>query len=383
MQPFTFHLVPRIHYGTGTAARAGSEMARLGARRVLVVTDPGVLAAGICQPVLQSLAEAGLSHETFSGVSTNPTDEQVMAAAATYRERGTDALIGLGGGSAMDVAKSAAAVVAGGGHIRDYENGRRTVKGRHPPLVFIPTTAGTGSEAVGGTIITDTSRPFKMHIVAVPGDVALCDPLTTLTLPPPITAATGLDALTHAVGAYVSVESQPLADAYALYAIELVRRWLMRAVEHGEDREARSWMMVASLAAGISMKGGGSGEHAFAHSVNALHRVHHGVGCAVFLVPVMEHNLGACRHRYADIARAMGVERGNSDDLDLARAGIEAIRALIGQAGIPSLAELGIRRGDVPRLAEYVLEDAFHLGLNPVPITAEDVERILWTTLAA
>lgn len=383
MQPFTFQLVPRVHYGEGTAARAGSEMARLGARRVLVVTDPGVLAAGVCEPILASLAEAGSSHETFSAVSTNPTDDQVMAAAATYRDRGMDAIIGLGGGSAMDVAKSAAAVVAGGGHIRDYEDGRRKVEAPHPPLMFIPTTAGTGSEVVGGTIITDTSRPFKMHIVAVPGHVALCDPLTTLSLPPAVTAATGLDALTHAVGAYVSVECQPLADAYALYAIELVRRWLMRAVEHGDDREARSWMMVASLTAGISMKGGGSGEHAFAHGINAIHRVHHGVGCAVFLIPVMEHNLEACADRYAGIARAMGVERGAMSDLDHARAGIEAIRALIREAGIPSLAELGIRRGDVPRLVEYVLEDAFHLGLNPVPITGEDAERILWTTLAA
>jgi alcohol dehydrogenase class IV len=383
VQLFTFQLSPRVRYGEGAAGEAGAELARLGAGRALVVTDPGVLAAGIAEGVLASLAAAGVGFEVWSEVSTNPTDEQVMAAARAYRAAGADGIVGLGGGSAMDVAKSAAAVVAGGGHIRDYEDGRRRVEGPHPPLVFIPTTAGTGSEVVGGTIITDTSRPFKMHVVAVPGHVALCDPLLTLTLPPAVTAATGLDALTHAIGAYVSVERQPLADAYALYAIELVARWLMRAVDHGQDREARSWMMVASLTAGISMKGGGSGEHAFAHGINVLHRVHHGVGCAVFLVPVMEFNLAHCADRYARIARAMGVEGAGMGEEELGRAGIEAIRALIARAGIPSLPGLGIARSDLPRLVEYALEDSFHLGLNPVPISPADAERLVEITYRA
>lgn len=383
MQRFTFQLNPRVHYGEGAAAKAGPELAGLGAHKALVVTDPGVLEAGVCRPVLESMTAAGVEHAVFSGVATNPTDEQVMAAVAAYREAATDALVGLGGGSSLDVAKSAAAVLAGGGHIRDYEDGRRTAEPPPPPLMFVPTTSGTGSEVVGGTIITDTSRQFKMHIVAVPGHVALCDPLLTLTLPPAVTAATGLDALSHAIGAYVSVESQPLADAYALYAIELVSRWLMRAVEDGQDREARSWMMVAALTAGISMKGGGSGEHAFAHGINVLHRVHHGVGCAVFLAEVMEYNLARCPERYARIARAMGVEGSFDGPEELGRAGIEAVRRLIRQAGIPTLKELGVGQGDLPRLVDYVMQDEFHLGLNPVPITAADAERILETTLAA
>jgi alcohol dehydrogenase class IV len=280
----------------------------------------------------------------------------------------------------MDVAKSAAAVASNGGHIRDYEDGARPVTQPHPPLMFVPTTSGTGSEAVGGTIITDTSRQFKMHIVAVPGHVALCDPLLTLSLPPAVTAATGLDALSHAIGAYVSVERQPLADAYALYAIELVSQWLMRAVTQGQDREARAWMMVASLTAGISMKGGGSGEHAFAHGINVLHRVHHGVGCAVFLADVMDYNLPQCADRYARIGQAMGVQASGGTE-ERARAGIAAVRSLIKTAGIPTLRELGVGEKHVPRLVDYVMQDAFHLGLNPVPITAGDAEKILWTTL--
>jgi alcohol dehydrogenase class IV len=380
---FTFQLFPKIHYGCGAAAAAGAELARLGARRPLVVTDPGVLAAGAASTVLDSLAAAGLTREVFSQVETNPTDVQVMAAVDAYRRAEADALVGLGGGSAMDVAKSAAAVVAGGGNIHDYEDGRRTASAPPPPLLFIPTTAGTGSEAVGGTIIVDTRRMFKMHIVAVPGHVALCDPLLTLTLPPWVTAATGLDALSHAIGAYVSVERQPLADAYALYAIELVARWLMKAVGDGSDREARSWMMVASLAAGISMKGGGSGEHAFAHGINVQHRVHHGQGCAIFLADVMDYNLESSVERYARIAQALGVERGASSEREHARAGIAAVRALVAAGGTPRLREVGMADSHVPRLVDYVMQDAFHLGLNPVPITAGDAERIVRTTLAA
>lgn len=383
METFTFQLFPRIHYGCGVATMAGRELARLGVHHALVVTDPGVIAAGVAAGVLTSLTAAGVTWEVFSEVETNPADVHVMAAVAAYRRAGADGLVGLGGGSAMDVAKSAAAVVTGGGDIRDYEDGRRVIDAPHPPLVFIPTTAGTGSEAVGGTIIVDTSRMFKMHIVAVPGHVALCDPLLTLSLPPWVTAATGLDALSHAIGAYVSVERQPLADANALYAIELVSRWLLPAIADGADRQARSWMMVASLTAGISMKGGGSGEHAFAHGINVQHRVHHGQGCAIFLADVMDYNLASSVPRYARIGQAMGVERGGGSEEDQARAAIAAVRALSAAAGTPPLRQVGVAERHVPRLVEYVMQDAFHLGLNPVPIAAADAERILHTTLAA
>jgi len=381
VQPMTFSLHPSVHYGPGSARRAGEEVRRLGARRALVVTDPGVLAAGVAGEIERSLTAAGVEFETFSEIESNPTDRQVMAAVEAFRATGAGAIVGLGGGSPMDVAKSAAAVVAGGGHIRDYEDGRRAVSEPHPPLVFIPTTAGTGSEVVGGTIITDTERRFKMHVVAVPGHVALCDPLLTLSLPKALTAATGLDALSHAVGAYVSVERQPLADAYALYAIELIGRWLPRAVADGADGEARHWMMVASLSAGISMKGGGSGEHAFAHGLNARHHVHHGVACAIFLAPVMEHNLDHVPERYARIARALGIEAEGRDEIEHARAGIAEVRRLVEAMEIPALRDLDFAESDVADLVDYVGQDEFHLGLNPGPITPADAERILRQTL--
>ncbi len=383
MQPFFFQIVPEIHYGPGAAAKVGSVLQRFGARQALVVTDPGVLAAGVCRTVLDSLTAAGIRHTLFHDVATNPCDTHVMAAVAAFGEAGADCLVGVGGGSPMDVAKSAAAVIGNGGDIREYEDGGHSTASPGPPLVFVPTTAGTGSEVVGGTIIVDTSRPFKMHIVAVPGKAAFCDPLLTLSLPPAVTAATGLDALSHAIGAYVSADRQPLADAYALYAIEQIRHWLMPAVSNGANLEARSAMMVASLTAGISMKGGGSGEHAFAHGVNALHNVHHGVACALFLADVMEFNLPHVPERYARIAEALGVLAAGRNAVEHGRAGIAAVRDLVRRAGIPTFAQLGVSKGQIPGLVDYAMQDAFHLGLNPVPITVEDAERILTITLAA
>jgi alcohol dehydrogenase class IV len=154
-------------------------------------------------------------------------------------------------------------------------------------------------------------------------------------------------------------------------------------VRDGSDREARHWMMVASLTAGISMKGGGSGEHAFAHGINVQHRVHHGQGCAIFLADVMDYNLESSAPRYARIAQAMGVERGSSSELEHARAGIAAVRSLVKAGGTPTLREVGVAEKNVPPLVDYVMQDAFHLGLNPVPITAADAERIVHTTLGA
>ncbi|MGI9488260.1 MAG: iron-containing alcohol dehydrogenase [Geminicoccaceae bacterium] len=380
MDDVFFHLAPKVHFGEGVSQRAGRELLALGVHKVLVVTDPGVIKAGVATRILGELEEAGISFELFSELSTNPTDVQVMAAVERCRTGRVDGVVGLGGGSAMDIAKSAAIVRSGGGHIRDYEDGKKPAPETYLPLMFIPTTAGTGAEMVGGTIITDTERRFKMHIVAAPGQVVLLDPLLTLTLPPEMTAATGLDALAHAIGAYVSVECQPFTDAYALYAIELVHRYLLRAIENGQDREARGGMMLASAAAGISMKGGGSAEHALAHAINVQHGVHHGVGCAVFLADVMAFNMPHRVERYARIGRALGVDQRLSPDLQ-AKEAIAAVRKLVSEAGIPTLRDLGVDESNMAQLVAYVMSDEFHLGLNPVPISPSDAEALFLTSL--
>jgi alcohol dehydrogenase class IV len=316
-----------------------------------------------------------VAFEVFDAVRTNPDERQVDAAAQRYRDAGCDGVVGVGGGSAMDVAKCAATLVSNGacrdvGGIVEYEDGRRPVTEPPPPLVLVPTTAGTGSEVVSGAIITDSGRAFKMHVVAVPADAALCDASLTLTLPPEPTAAAGIDALAHAIGAYTSVERQPLADAYAVYAIRTIARWLPRAVADGSDLAARDEMMLGSLTSGISMKGGGAVDHAFAHAVNALFDVHHGVGVAMFLPAAMKFNRPHMPERFADIAAALGAPDA-----------VTAVRELIAACPIPGPAALGITPADIPALTAKVLDDKFHLGLNPVPVTEADARNVLQSVI--
>lgn len=374
----TFELGPTIRYGEGAAAFAGAELAARGVTHALAVTDRGVLDAGVCAPVLRSLEAAAVRASLFADIATNPVDADAMAAVAAYLAAGCDGIVAIGGGSTLDVAKSAAAVIGNGGHIRDYEDGARPATGGHPPLVVLPTTAGTGSESVSGAFIVHSERRVKMHIVAVAADVALCDPLLTLDLPPAATAATGLDALSHAIGAFAGIDHQPVTDGLALHAIEKISGSLAAAVTDGHDRDARGEMMVGSLTAGLAMKGGGTGEHAFAHAVNALYNVHHGVGCAMFLAEVMAFNVPHCADRYARIAMALGVESFGKPELDVAWAGVAAVRDLVARCGIPPFGDLPITPEDLPVIARKVLEDQFSLTLNPVPIGPGDVERILW-----
>lgn len=376
-----FHLTPTIHYGAHAAQRAGEVMRDLGVRHALVVTDPGVLGAGVCDPVLGSLQDAGVAVTITSDVATNPSEFHVEAAAERYRGAGCDGIIAIGGGSSMDVGKCAAAIVSNGGDIRDYEDGAKPVTEAWPPLVLVPTTSGSGSEAVGGAIITDSRRVFKMHIVAVPAHAALCDPTLTLSLPAAVTAACGLDALAHAIGAYVSTERQPLADGMALYAISVISRWLPRVLVDGSDLEAREQMMVGSLSAGISMKGGGAADHAFAHAVNALFHMHHGAAVARFLADAMELNLPHLPERFADIARALGLADPGDGAVTFGRAGIDAVRDLVRRCRIPTLAQVGVRHEHLDELVAKVMEDRFHLGLNPVAITSQDARRILRTAI--
>lgn len=377
-----FHLVPEVHYGPGAAGLAGDALKRLGARHALVVSDDGVLGSGAADPVLASVKDAGLAGTVFAGLRTNPSERHVRAAEEIFRDFGCDAIIGVGGGSSLDVAKSVAAVVAGGGDITEYEDGARPVTGTPPPLVQVPTTAGTGSEVVGGAIITDSSRPFKMHVVAVPAQVALCDPLLTVSLPAGPTAAGGIDALAHAIGAYTGKDRQPLADAMALHAIRTISRWLPVAVERGDDLTGRKHMMDGALAAGISMKGGGAADHAFAHAVGALFDVHHGVSVAMFLADVMEFNLPHLPERFADVAGVLGVRSATDDPMTLGLAGIEQVRRLVASLPIPSLREIGATEQDVPRLTDQVMADAFELGVNAVPVERSDAQRILTTAIA-
>jgi len=368
---FPFLLPTRVEYGLGAAARVSDEAAALGAR-AFIVTDPGVLAAGLVDPVQAALAAGGLEPGVFAGVEANPRVETVDRAAAAARDHGADVIVGVGGGSAMDTAKAAAVVARHGGSVLDYE-GLEVVPGPAVPVIAIPTTAGTGSEVTLWAIVTDTVRHYKAPVGSfhLAPRVALVDPLMTLSLPPAMTAGTGLDALTHAIEGYTARCSNPISDAVELYAMELIAGNLERAVDKGDDVEARSAVMLGSLLAAIGFGNADTAAvHSMAEAIGAHFDVPHGVANAIFLPYVMGHNLAAVPEKTARIGRAMGFDDRGMSTGQAAERAVAAVFALVHRLRIPPLAETGIGEDDLPRLAATAM---MNLGTpdNPVEMTEE------------
>jgi len=367
---FPFLLPTRIEYGLGAAARVSDEAAALG-RRAFIVTDPGVLGAGLVEPARVALEAGGLAPCVFAGVEANPRVETVDRAAAEAHEHGADVIIGIGGGSAMDTAKAVAVVAKYGGSILDYE-GLDVVPGPTLPVVAVPTTAGTGSEVTLWAIVTDTVRRYKAPVGSfhMAPTVALVDPLTTLSLPPAMTAGTGLDALTHAVEAYTARCSNPVSDALVLYAMELIAANLEQAARHGDDVEARSAVMLGSLLAGIGFGNADTAAvHSMAEAVGAHFDVPHGMANAIFLSYVMRHNLVAVPEKTARIGRAMGLdERGLSTE-EAAERAVAAVFALARRLQIPSLGETGVGEDDLPQLAATAM---MNLGTPDNPVEMDE-----------
>jgi alcohol dehydrogenase len=354
----TFWMPTRVEFARGIAReRLGAEARALapGAERALLVTDPGLRAAGVCEPLMASLAAVCLSTEVFDHVQGNPRDVHCVEGAELGRSIGADMLIGVGGGSAIDTAKCIALLIANGGHPRDWED-FGTLKSSPLPVLAVPTTAGTGSEVSPSAIITDTERRKKMNLFdpRICPRVALVDPDLTLSMPPALTAATGMDALSHAVDSLHCALANPASDAMALEGARLVALYLRRAVADGADVEARCGMMQASLTAGLAVGiTDVSGCHCLAESIGAVYDHPHGVCCAATMPPIMEFNLPdpPTAGRYARLAAEFGIA---TDDLSVETAGrlaIDYVAALNTDLGIPPMAQL-IRAEDLDLLAE-------------------------------
>jgi choline dehydrogenase len=294
----------RIVHGPGAIARLGETLLDLGVTRPLLVTDPGVAAAGLVDRALDHLDGAVV----FDEVRPNPDIALVDEGAKVYADSGRDGLVALGGGSSIDTAKSIGVVIQHGGSILDYEWGHEPIEQRIPPLVAIPTTAGTGSEVTLWAVVTDHDRKIKFNVGGTPligPHVALIDPELMLGLPPAVTAATGMDALSHAIECYTCDYHQPFNDAVALHAIELVGRWLRRAVENGSDLEARTHMAHAATLGGMAYGTESAGAaHAMSQSAGGVHDCPHGALTARVLGPVCEYNAPAARALRADRTRA-------------------------------------------------------------------------------
>ncbi|MGC8492268.1 MAG: iron-containing alcohol dehydrogenase [Syntrophobacteraceae bacterium] len=381
-QVFGFFIPTVTLMGIGSHKELGNQIKALGGKKPFICTDKGITKAGLTEKIVSLIREdAGVESVVFDETVPNPTDVNVHDALKVYKDNGCDMIISLGGGSSHDCAKGVGIVATNGGSIREYEGVDKSSKSM-PPFIAVNTTAGTASEMTRFCIITDTSRKVKMAIVdwRVTPNVAINDPLLMAGMPPALTAATGMDALTHSVEAYVSTIATPVTDACAIKSIELISKYLRAAVANGGDMQARDQMAYAEYLAGMAFNNASLGHvHAMAHQLGGFYDLPHGVCNAILLPHVQRFNLIAKMSRFKDIAVAMGENVGGLSDRAAAEKALEAIKTLSKDVGIPSgLAELGVKEKDLQIMAENAQKDACGFTNPRCPTHADVVEIYRW-----
>lgn len=384
-QTFNFFPVPTdIHFGFGVLRTLPERVKALGGSRVFLVTDPGVRATGMVETIERLLRDAGLAVTVNDRVKPDSGSKLIDETTAELKASGAEVVVGVGGGSSLDTAKAIAALATNGGAALDW-TGLHKLKQRPLPTIAIPTTAGTGSEVTLWSVFTDETRDLKVAIGSflIYPAVALCDPELTLGLPPALTAATGMDALGHAIECVTNNACQPISAALAIQAIELIGRNLRTAVLNGGDREARYAMLLASTMAGIAMNPTRLGlAHALAMPLGSWHlRVPHGVAVAVTLPIVMEFNYRAAPDRFVEVARALGENVDGLGRLEAAARSVEAVRALARDVGIPKgLEQFGVRKEHVGRIVEEAMKSG-NVVVNPRRTSAEQLATLLRESL--
>ncbi len=376
-QIFQFKTPQLIVTGVGAVKEVGPLVKGIG-KKALLVTDDNLEKIGLLEEIKKSLENSGISYALYNQVNTEPTIEHVEEGLKNFKEKQADFLIAVGGGSPIDAAKAISVLFSNAGKISDYM-GANKIPQPGPPLIAIPTTAGTGSEVTQFTIITDTSRDVKMLIASpylIPR-IALVDPLLTIQMPPKITAATGLDALTHAIEAYVSIKAQPLSDTLALDAIKLIANNLRPAWANGDNLEARSNMMIGALEAGMAFSNSSVAlVHGMARPIGAYFHIAHGISNAVLLPTVMEFSIPGNPKRYADIAKALGENIVGLSTLDAAYLAAQSIKRLNADLKIPSLRDLGVDEKKFNDVVTQMAADALASGSpgnNPRKATQEEI----------
>ena len=365
------------YFGAGARRMLADEFRGRGYVRAFVVTDKDLIRFGVAGKVTGVLDEAGIAYEIFSDLKPNPTVKNVQAGVEAFRRSGADAIVAIGGGSAMDTAKAVGIIAANPafGDVVSLE-GMAPTANRSVPVFALPTTAGTAAEVTINYVITDEANTKKMVCVD-PKDipaVAIIDAELMAAMPRGLTAATGMDALTHAIEGYITKGAWTLTDMFELKAVELIARWLPAAVENGADTEAREGMAVAQYIAGMGFSNVGLGlVHGMAHPLGAFYDIPHGVANALLLPYVMQYNMESSLVKFGDVARAMGVDTAGMDTRQAAQAAVDAVRALAVCVGIPQrLSSLGVREEDLPRLAASALADVCTPG-NPRDTSAEEI----------
>lgn len=379
---FEFVLPTRIVYGTGCIKNLPDEIRQMKHERPLIITDKGLIAAGIVKHITDILEEANIEYEIFDGIQPNPRDTTVMEAAKFAEEKNIDMLIAIGGGSSMDTAKAIGVILKEGGEIGDYE-GLGKVSQPITDLVAIPTTVGTGSEVTFWSVITDTKRHFKMSVGSplIAARLALVDPNLVETLPPSIVAATGMDALTHAIEGYTGKLSEPITDACGIYAIEMIGKNIRNAV-YNSDPDARGKLLLGSLIAGMCFGNSDiAGVHCMGEAMGGLYDLPHGISMAIMLPYVMEYNCVACIDKYIRIAKALGENVEDLSERDAAYKAVEAVRKLNEDLAIPTLSEVNVKAEDIPELAERSAVNV-SVDSNPRRAGKEDFRKIFEAAMA-
>jgi len=392
---WSFHTAQQLLFGRRAAGQLGEVARRLGATRVLVVTDPILLKAGLIDEVHAPLSEEGITVEIFSEGEPEPSLHAAERCIAFARSVRPDALLGLGGGSNMDLAKITATVLAHGGSPRDYV-GDDKVPGPIFPLICVPTTAGTGSEVSAASVLTDSENHVKVGVLSnwMRPRVALVDPLLTVSCPPKVTADSGIDALTHAIEAFTAVDNEtfplptgertvyqgrhPMGDLLAEKAIALIGRFLRRAVANGNDLEAREGMALGATLAGMSFSNVGvAAVHALEYPIGGAVHCSHGAGNGLLLPAVMRFNMPARVPQFAMIAKLLGEDVLGLTEHQAAERAITAVERLRDDIGIPRrLRDLGVKEGQLRDFAQKAFGIRRILRVNPRPVTVDDLEAI-------
>lgn len=382
MKDYTFKVPQDIVFGVGSLKRLPELLEKSGSKKMMVVSDRGLEKLGVVQKVLDIVEAEGIETVSFLDILPNPTVDMVNAATKVYKESGATSIVALGGGSPMDVAKAVGVLARYGGSITEYE-GAHLVPGPIEPIIAIPTTAGTGSEVTAFSVITDTSRNYKLTVFSyelIP-EYALLDPELLVSVPSNVAAACGVDAMVHAIEAYISTAASPFSDAMAEKALELIGGNIRRYVANRKDEEAAAAMLSGSMFAGIAFSWARLGNvHAMSHPVSAMYHVPHGVANAILLPVVMEYNALADRGRYRKIYSYITGKNVKKEEFEPQMLA-EALRELNRELGIPeSLRKAGVGEDRIEAMAADAMKSG-NILVNPRSTEQKDVEMLYRKTL--
>ena len=383
----SYFLPPRIECGEGAIEDLAAHVKHLGGRKPLVVSDAGVRRAGILDKAIAPLEDANIPYADYTEIEPNPTDISTEKGAALWKSAACDVIIAIGGGSVMDAAKAIRILTTHEPPLEPYYvdvGGRERIRDDMPPLICIPTTAGTGSEVSQGAIITDTSRNttdrWRKRAIVTPlnmSNISLLDPGLTVGMPMPLTAATGMDAITHGIEASVATRYHPISEGVALQALKMLGANIRKAYHHGDDVTARGEMLLGASMGAFAFQKGLGAVHSIAHQLSTEAPIPHGVANAILLPPVMEFNLSYAMDKYAEVAHALGVNTAGMSAEAAARAAIDEIRALNEELQMPKgLGACGLPRERLPKLAADSMLDHCYKS-NPRPCTEEDMLALL------